>query len=76
MMREILFDRLKRDLIGPHMEDEVLSSRPSDVYLTGILWPHETRMGAEEDERFGLFGAEDSEGDGGGEEEVSLPPPV
>ena len=73
MMREILIDRLKRDLIGPHTEGEVLRSRPSDVYLTGILWPHETRMGAEEDERFGLSGAGDSEGDGGGEEEaVSL----
>ena len=72
-MREILLDRLKQDLIGPHTEDEVLTSRPSDVYLTGILWPRETRMGAEEDERFGLSGAGESETDGGGEEEeVSL----
>ena len=72
-MREVLLDRLKQDLIGPYTEDEVLTSRPSDVYLTGILWPRETRMGAEEDERFGLSGAEESETDGGGEEEeVSL----
>ena len=72
-MREVLLDRLKQDLIGPYTEDEVLTSRPSDIYLTGILWPRETRMGAEEDERFGLSGAEESETDGGGEEEeVSL----
>ena len=72
-MRETLLNRLKQDLIGPYTEDEVLTSRPSDVYLTGILWPRETRMGAEEDERFGLSGAGESETDGGGEEEeISL----
>ena len=72
-MRETLLDRLKQDLIGPYTEDEVLTSRPSDVYLTGILWPRETRMGAEEDEQFGLSGGEGSETNGGGEEEeVSL----
>ena len=72
-MREILLDRLKQDLIGPYSEDEVLTSRPSDVYLTGILWPRESRMGAEEDERFGLSGAGENETDGGGEEEeISL----
>ena len=68
-MREVLLDRLKRDLIGPQSEDEVLTARPSDVYLTGILWPRESRMGAEEDERLGLSGAVESESGGGGEEE-------
>ena len=72
-MRGILLDRLKQDLIGPYAEGEVLTSRPSDVYPTGILWPRETRMGAEEDESFGLSGAEESETNGGDEEEeVSL----
>src|SRR5690606_28456500 len=72
-MRDSLLDRLKCDLVGPYTADEVLTSRPSDVYLTGILWPRETRMGAEEDERLGLSGGEESETDGGGEEEeVSL----
>ena len=70
-MRDILMDRLKRDLVGPHTEDEVLDARPSDVYLTGILWPRETRMGAEEDERLGSSGAEESEMDGGGEEDAA-----
>lgn len=72
-MREILLGRLKQDLIGPYTEDEVLTTRPSDVYLTGILWPYKTRMGAEEDEQFGLSGGEGGESEGGGEEEeVSL----
>lgn len=72
-MRDIVLDRLRCDLVGPYAEDEVLTARPSDVYLTGILWPRETRMGAEEDERLGLSGAGESETDGGGEEEeVSL----
>jgi hypothetical protein len=57
------------DLVGPYAEDEVLTSRPSDVYLTGILWPREARMGAEEDERLGLSGADESETSGAGEEE-------
>lgn len=72
-MRDVLLERLEQDLIGPHAENETLTSRPSDVYLTGILWPRETRMGAEEDERFGLSGAQDSEMQSGGEEEeISL----
>ena len=72
-MRDSLLDRLRCDLVGPYTADEVLTSRPSDVYLTGILWPREARMGAEEDERLGLSSGDDSETDGGGEEEeVSL----
>jgi len=72
-VRDVLLERLAQDLIGPHAEDEVLASRPSDVYLTGILWPRETRMGAEEDERLGLSGAQDNEMQSGGEEEeISL----
>lgn len=72
-MRDVLLERLKCDLIGPYEPDEVLDARPSDVYLTGMLWPRETRMGAEEDERLGLSGAGESETDGGAEEEeISL----
>lgn len=72
-MRDILLDRLRKDLVGPYAEDEVLTARPSDVYLTGILWPRETRMGAEEDERLGLASVGGSETDDvEEEEEVSL----
>ena len=55
-MRDILLNRLKQDLVGPYTDDEVLTARPSDVYLTGILWPRESRMGAEEDEEVSLAG--------------------
>ena len=72
-MRDILLNHLRSDLIGPYAEDEVLEARPSDVYVTGILWPRESRMGAEEDERLALSGADENETDGSGEEEgVSL----
>lgn len=72
-MRDILLERLENDLIGPYTENEILTSRPSDVYLTGMLWPRETRMGAEEDEKIGLSGADEDETSGAAEdEEVSL----
>ncbi len=45
-----ILQRLKVDLIGPHREDEILGSRPSDVYLTGILWPREAEEDPEADE--------------------------
>lgn len=52
-VRESIVGRLSEDLVGPHSETEVLEGRrvrPSDVYLTGILWPLGERMGGEDDE--------------------------
>lgn len=52
-VREGVISRLKEDLIGPHKPDEVLQGervRPSDVYLTGILWTYGDRMGGEDDD--------------------------
>ena len=72
-MRDVLLERLQRDLVGPYESDEVLVSRPSDVYLTGILWPRETRMGAEDDERLAISGDDDRDASSPGEEgEISL----
>ena len=72
-MRDAMLDRIQRDLVGPDAAEEVLASRPSDVYLTGILWPRDSRMTGEEDERLGLQGTESAESSGAGEEEeVSL----
>ena len=68
-MRELVLKRLEQDLMGPHKEDEVLDSFPSDVYLTGILWPRKTQMGAEEDDRLGLSGTDEKKSSGDGEEE-------
>lgn len=67
--RDILLDRLHQDLVGPDKEDEELKSLPSDLYLTGILWPRETRVDPEEDQRLGAEGGGDGASDSGGEEE-------
>ena len=52
-VRADIVSRLKDDLIGPHKADEILQGvrvRPSDVYLTGILWTYGDRMGNEDDD--------------------------
>lgn len=70
--RELLVRRLAEDLIGPHAEDEVLVSRPTDVYLTGILWPQQTSMGGEDDDSLVAGGT--AGGDGGEETEAAAVP--
>lgn len=60
--RDIVACRLAEDLVGPRAEDETLAARPSDVYLTGILWPQRTAMSGEDDDRLGTAGT------GGGDE--------
>jgi hypothetical protein len=50
MERDKICERLAQDLLGPFSDSEVLSSRPSDCYLTGILFPPRTRIAEEEDE--------------------------
>jgi hypothetical protein len=73
MDRKTILERLERDLVGPLADDETLTSRPADVYLTGILWPRESRMSEEEDERLGAgSGDDDNGGPAGEEEEVPL----
>jgi len=73
--RDLIVKRLETDLVGPLTDDEVLvDAKPSDVYLTGILWPREARIGAEEDDRLDSAGTsaggeDDTEGSG---EEVPL----
>ena len=72
-MRDVILKRLREDLIGPLSELEVLNARPSDVYLTGILWPLEAYMGEEEDDRLAQFGIESIEDDeNSAEEDISL----
>ena len=69
--REQIIRRLSEDLIGPYSNDEKLESRPSDVYISGILWPMDTRMGPEEDDHlaFASAGSDNEESGGTGEEE-------
>jgi len=68
-VRRGIVARLKEDLVGPHKEDEIFEGariRPSDVYLTGILWTLGERMGAEDDDG--------SEGEDEGETTASATP--
>lgn len=51
--RKSIVARLESDLVGPLVEDEVLEGkqiRPSDVYLTGLLWPIGERMDGRDDD--------------------------
>lgn len=70
--RDILTQRLAVDLIGPFAQDETIDAKPSDVYLTGILWPQNTAIPPDQDERLAVAGGE---GDSNEEtDEASQPP--
>jgi Helicase conserved C-terminal domain len=55
--RELLVERLHQDLVGPRQPNEVLSDRPSDVYLTGVLWPPRVEMTGEDDDQLATGGS-------------------
>jgi len=67
--RDRIAECLHRDLIGPDAENEEIPDRPSDTYLTGVLWPQRTRTTGEEDDRLGAEGADGAETDSGNEQE-------
>ncbi|MCD1623466.1 helicase C-terminal domain-containing protein [Citromicrobium bathyomarinum] len=48
--RDILVARMRTDLIGPSETSEIISDRPTDRYLTGILFPPRTGASPEEDD--------------------------
>ena len=52
-IRNILLDELKKDLVGPRTDEEVLPIRipPTNQYLSGILFPLETKIDPDENER-------------------------
>lgn len=60
--RDTLVERMKIDLMGPETPDEVISDRPTDRYLTGILFPPRTAVPPEEDDE--AADSEDSEVNG------------
>ena len=57
-VRDEIIRRLSIDLIGPQSHDEILLDKPSDVYMTGILWPAKTEFTSIDDDS-----ATDSESD-------------
>jgi hypothetical protein len=64
--REAVLRRLREDLVGPLSVDEKLTSRPSDVWLTGVLWPRNTEIAPEEDEKLAVAPTGDEADDDGG----------
>lgn len=57
--RNNLEERLRADLIGPLEDQEIITDRPTDRYLTGILFPI-GRVPEEEDESLGVGEEDDS----------------
>ena len=49
-VRDEIIKRLSIDLIGPQSVDEILNDKPSDVYMTGILWPSKTEFTSIDDD--------------------------
>lgn len=60
--RDTLLERMKVDLIGPEAPDELISDRPTDRYLTGILFPPRTTISPEDDDE--ASDADDADGVG------------
>lgn len=69
MIRDLFLTRLHRDLVGPGSDDEVIGDRPGDRYLTGILFPLKTALGADQDDDADTSG--DVEEGGAGAEAVA-----
>lgn len=65
--RNKVVERLRTDLIGPTDVAEVIQERPSDRYLSGILFPRQMRIAAEEDEE---LAADRGDDEPGGEDEA------
>lgn len=49
-LRQELVERIEQDLVGPYEVDEILQDRPTDVYLTGILYPEGSQVSRQEEE--------------------------
>lgn len=70
--RELLVGRLTEDLMGPREAEELLRDRPTDTYLTGILWPQRTGMQGEDDDSL----AAGAGGEGAAEEAETAAVPI
>lgn len=62
-VRAETIELLKKLLIGPLEQNEVIPSNPSDTYLTGILWPMDSIISeAEDDSGSNGYASDDSDG--------------
>jgi hypothetical protein len=69
--RNAVVARLAADLMGPLSVDEEIADRPSDRYLTGILYPQQSLMDASDDEQL-MQAADSDDDDTAAPESVSL----
>lgn len=74
--RERLIARLHADLVGPSDSNEKLEALPSDVYLTGILWPRNTQLQPEDDDRLALSGEADEPGSSDADDSAQVAAPA
>jgi hypothetical protein len=71
--REEIVRRLSEDLLGPQADAELLiKDKPSDRYLTGILYPQRVEIGPEDDEKLEAQGDDEDESQGSERESVAL----
>ena len=71
MSKEIYIKRLEQDLIGPaDGHEETINEKPSDKYLSGILYPLNTKNTEEEDN--GEIGANTNDGEESFNEEIEV----
>ncbi len=69
--RNIYIDRLNKDLIGPlGGENENINERPSDKYLTGILYPLNTKSSDKEND--GTLDTNANNDENGSSEEIDI----
>ena len=54
--RSVIIRRLETDLIGPKEAEELIDDRPTDRYLTGILFPQRSVLSPDEDDEAGEVG--------------------
>ncbi|WP_410495525.1 helicase-related protein [Cellulosilyticum sp. ST5] len=59
--REHLIEILKKDLIGPIEETEIIRERPSKYYSAGILFPRGMKVGGEEEKKDELSDSKESD---------------
>ena len=70
--RDNIIVRLGEDLMGPMSGDELLDSYPSDVYLTGILFPQKSQVAQDEADQLQVEGAADIDSNDVSKDEISL----
>src|SRR3982750_1091695 len=71
--REQILRRLSADLIGPGALDELLiGEKPSDKYLTAILYPQHLPLAPEEDDKLDTEGDDEDESHGSEKEAIAL----